>query len=55
MLYDRGEPKVSVRPKTGRALFFRHGHGRGSVLHAGATLTGDVSKYVARINIMYDV
>lgn len=54
VLYDQGEPRVSVRPKTGRALFFRHGHGRGSVLHAGAPLTGTVAKYVARINVMYD-
>lgn len=55
VLYDEGEQRVSVKPKTGRALFFRHGHSRGSVLHAGATLTGTVSKYVARINVMYDL
>lgn len=54
VLFDAGEQKASVRPKTGRALFFRHGHSRGSVLHAGATLTGPVSKYVARINVMYE-
>jgi hypothetical protein len=44
-----------VTPRTGRALFFRHGSNRDSVLHAGDTLTGDVPKYVARINVMYDV
>lgn len=55
VLYDQSEPKASVRPKTGRALFFRHGSNRASVLHAGARLTGNVSKYVARINVMYDV
>lgn len=54
VLFDQGEQKVSVRPKTGRALFFRHGGSRGSVLHAGATLTGNVAKYVARINVMYE-
>jgi 2OG-Fe(II) oxygenase superfamily len=54
VLYDQGEQKISVRPKAGRALFFRHGGSRGSVLHAGAKLTGNVPKYVARINVMYD-
>ncbi len=53
VLYDQGQQQLSVRPKTGRALFFRHGHSRGSVLHAGAPLTGKVSKYVARINVLY--
>lgn len=55
VLYDKGEPQISIVPKTGRALFFRHGHSKGSVLHAGAPLTGPVSKYVARINIMYEI
>jgi len=54
VLYDEGEPRIRVQPKTGRALFFRHGHGKGSVLHAGAPLTGKSAKYVARINVMYD-
>lgn len=54
VLFDHGEQHVSVSPKTGRALFFRHGSNRGSVLHAGARITGHVSKYVARINVMYD-
>jgi hypothetical protein len=54
VLFDQGEQRVSVSPKTGRALFFRHGHSRGSVLHAGARITGQVAKYVARINVMYE-
>jgi hypothetical protein len=54
-LYDKGELRAAVTPRTGRALFFRHGSNRDSVLHAGDTLTGDVPKYVARINVMYDV
>lgn len=54
ILYDQGEPRIAVAPKTGRALFFRHGSNRGSVLHAGDTITGPVSKYVARINVMYE-
>lgn len=54
-LYDRGELRAAVTPRSGRALFFRHGSNRDSVLHAGDTLTGDVPKYVARINVMYDL
>ncbi len=44
---------VSCHPKTGRALFFRHGPELDSVLHEGARVTGNVSKYVARINVLY--
>lgn len=55
VLYDKGEGGARITPKTGRALFFRHGQNRGSVLHAGATLGAGTSKYVARINIMYDL
>jgi predicted 2-oxoglutarate/Fe(II)-dependent dioxygenase YbiX len=54
VLFDQGQKQVSIAPKTGRALFFRHGSNRGSVLHAGARITGKVAKYVARINVMYD-
>ncbi|WP_435258335.1 2OG-Fe(II) oxygenase [Thioclava sp. FR2] len=53
-LYDQGELRATVTPKTGRSLFFRHGSNRDTVLHAGDRLTGDVPKYVARINVMYD-
>lgn len=48
---DRGH--VDVTPKKGSALFFRHGFGPQSVLHEGSRVFGDVSKYVARINVMY--
>jgi len=49
---DRGH--VDVLPKKGSALFFRHGFGPRSVLHEGSRVFGDVSKYVARINVMYN-
>ena len=48
---DRGH--VDVTPRKGSALFFRHGFGPQSVLHEGSRVFGDVSKYVARINVMY--
>lgn len=48
---DRGH--VDVMPKKGSALFFRHGFGPRSVLHEGSRVFGEVSKYVARINVMY--
>lgn len=44
---------VDVSPRKGSALFFRHGFGRDSVRHIGCQVTGPVSKYVARINVMY--
>ncbi len=49
---DRGH--VDVTPVKGSALFFRHGFGPKSVLHEGRQVIGDVPKYVARINVMYD-
>ena len=48
---DRGH--VDVTPRKGSALFFRHGFGPHSVLHEGCRVFGNVSKYVARINVMY--
>lgn len=48
---DRGS--VDVTPRKGSALFFRHGFGPQSVLHEGCRVFGKVSKYVARINVMY--
>jgi hypothetical protein len=48
---DRGW--VDVTPRKGSALFFRHGFGPHSVLHEGCRVFGEVSKYVARINVMY--
>ena len=55
MLYEQGELRASITPKSGRALFFRHGSNRDTVLHAGDRLRGDVPKYVARVNVMYDL
>jgi 2OG-Fe(II) oxygenase superfamily len=54
-LYERGNIMVSVAPQKGRALFFRHGRDRSSVLHSGAQVTGSISKYVARINVLYEL
>jgi hypothetical protein len=45
---------VDVAPRKGSALFFRHGFGPQSVRHIGCRVIGQVSKYVARINVMYD-
>ena len=44
---------VDVVPAKGSALFFRHGFGPQSVVHEGCRVSGDVSKYVARINVMF--
>ncbi len=44
---------VDVQPRKGSALFFRHGFGPHSVRHIGCRVQGAVSKYVARINVMY--
>jgi len=44
---------VDVLPRKGSALFFRHGFGPQSVVHEGRQVGPGVSKYVARINIMY--
>lgn len=44
---------VDVQPRKGAALFFRHGFGPQSVRHIGERVVGPVSKYVARINVMY--
>ena len=52
-LFSRDGRYVDVAPVKGSALFFRHGFGFASVVHEGCRVTGDVSKYVARINVMY--
>ena len=44
---------VDVSPVKGSALFFRHGFGSDSVRHIGCVVQGAVSKYVARINVMF--
>jgi hypothetical protein len=53
-LFGAGGVAVEVVPTKGSALFFRHGFGPGSVLHEGARVLGDVPKYVARINVLYE-
>jgi pimeloyl-ACP methyl ester carboxylesterase len=52
-LYRPDRSAVDVTPRKGAALFFRHGFSAQSVLHAGSRVFGSVSKYVARINVMY--
>ena len=52
-LFGPRQSFVAVPPKTGRALFFRHGQTLDSVMHEGTCVTGNVSKYVARINVLY--
>ena len=52
-LYRRDGSSYDVRPAKGSALLFRHGFGPQSVLHVGCPVRGAVSKYVARINVMY--
>jgi hypothetical protein len=54
-LYKPEGSWVDVSPVKGSALFFRHGFGRDSVRHVGCQVSGPVSKYVARINVMYTV
>lgn len=45
---------VDVTPRKGSALFFRHGFSPDSVIHIGDRVHGSASKYVARINVMYE-
>jgi hypothetical protein len=52
-LFSRDGGHVDVEPVKGSALFFRHGFGLDSVVHEGRRVVGNVSKYVARINVMY--
>lgn len=51
---SRRDKPVDVQPSTGSALFFRHGFGDGSILHEGARVGVGTSKYVCRINVMYE-
>jgi len=52
-LFGPDGSRVDVEPVKGAALFFRHGFGADSVVHEGCRVTGSVSKYVARINVMF--
>lgn len=54
LLYDRQGGAIEVVPRKGSALFFRHGFGPGSVVHAGGRVHGSTPKVVARINVFYD-
>lgn len=54
-LFSRDGRWVDVEPVKGSALFFRHGFGLDSVIHEGCRVVGSVSKYVARINVMFGV
>ena len=44
---------VDVAPRKGSALFFRHGFGHDSVLHAGRPVGDGAPKYVVRLNVLY--
>ena len=50
--FDGGDP-VDVVPRKGSALFFRHGFGPDSVMHAGLPVSGVAPKYVVRLNVLY--
>lgn len=54
-LLHRAGHWVDVVPRKGAALFFRHGFTPDSVPHIGARVHGPVPKYVARINVMYEL
>lgn len=54
-LYGRDGTVHAVTPKKGSALLFQHGHNlKTSVFHMGMPVHGNVPKYVARINVMYN-
>ena len=53
LLLDNGAVAQRIKPRCGRALFFRHGIHSKSVLHAGDILGNGTAKYVIRINVMY--
>lgn len=51
---NNGAQPVDVAPRTGSALFFRHGFGPDSVHHMGTEVIGRVAKYVVRLNVLYE-
>lgn len=55
ILFNVGKPHFKITPRKGRALIFRHGDSPNTVLHEGSRIVGQQKKYVARINIMYDL
>ena len=52
-LFQRDGQWVDVAPVKWSALFSRRGFSVESVIHEGCRVTGDVSKYVARIIVMF--
>mmetsp|Transcript_44202 Transcript_44202/g.134596 ORF Transcript_44202/g.134596 Transcript_44202/m.134596 type:complete len:97 (+) Transcript_44202:132-422(+) len=44
---------VDVPPTRGTALFFRHGFDD-IILHMGTRVSGDVPKYIVRLNVLND-
>lgn len=52
--FSKDREPVDVAPKKGSALFFRHGFGKGSVLHMGTEVTSETPKYVVRLNPQYE-
>ena len=55
ILFNDTKTHFRITPKKGRALIFRHGNTPNTVLHEGSKIIGQQKKYVARINIMYDL
>jgi len=53
-LFRKDGSFLDVEPVKGAALFFRHGFGPSSVRHIGCKVSGPISKYLARINVMYE-
>jgi hypothetical protein len=54
-IFGRQGSVVDVEPCKGDALFFRHGFSPSSVMHAGQPVRGTTPKYLARINVLFDV
>lgn len=54
-LYRPDGSHLDVCPRKGAALFFRHGFSSESVPHEGRRILGPSPKYVARINVMYEL
>jgi len=53
-LFSRDRRKhVDCVPVKGSALFFQNGFTEASVFHEGRPVSGAVSKYVVRMNVMY--
>jgi hypothetical protein len=53
-LYGANGSHADIIPQQAKALFFRHGFSRNSVLHKGCEVRGSTAKYVVRANIMFE-